>query len=749
MALLELLLTVLWSLVVVGAGEGQRSHDELVFSHRAVLDPAARVQLEWSPGRDRVTFRYSVAAHGYIGLGFSPGGGMHGADIVLAWVDRAGRVHVSDRHAVGNNPPYLDTRQDVELVAGYENDTHTVVTFSRAWDTCDPEQDLALGRDTVRLIWAFSEDTDPLDSASAHLLYHSPAHRGGRSLHLAEPPADPAPLPPHSVWDLRADSLVLPGEDHTHYWCKIHRAPELAAKHHMIALEPLVQPGHESYVHHMVLYECHIPPELRAEAGGATSADWFERHVSGPGQPCYSPNMPAEWSFCLATNAWAWAVGSAGERLPEHTGMPLGEAWGGATYFMLETHYDNPALHAPLVDSSGLRVRYTAQLRQYDTGMLLVGSEVNFLQFVPPRQPSFVSTGHCTADCTAAGLPEQGIKIISGVLHSHLAGRKMRLRHVRHGIELPTVLEDDSYDFNFQASRVPPRETIVLPGDELVLECEYETLGRGAPTWGGLSTREEMCLVFVLYYPRTQLADCRSLPALHTFTRALGIRDIYGHSFEKLVDFMKDIGSREPGGGGGGGGGGDSLTSLLQSLALETGYTLPTVPAPPSAALAAPLTEEELLNLPFYAVESQEPELRLPETANYRTLLLEMLVKVRIRAPASLHNKTIGQLFQQLDWAQQGRHINSALVTGEHNSLCLAHGRRPLRPYQPFTPAPFKPLERPARSCPGHAPRPRAQPSYQDLFSVAPLRSSSMASSLSQATQVILGVIISCRCLHL
>ena len=98
----------------------------------------------------------------------------------IGWVDRAGRVHVSDRHAVGNNPPYLDTRQDVELVAGYENDTHTVVTFSRAWDTCDTEQDLALGRDTVRVIWAFSEDTDPLDSASAHLLYHSPAHRGGR-----------------------------------------------------------------------------------------------------------------------------------------------------------------------------------------------------------------------------------------------------------------------------------------------------------------------------------------------------------------------------------------------------------------------------------------------------------------------------------------------------------------------------------------------------------------------------------------
>ena len=47
------------------------------------------------------------------------------------------------------------------------------------------------------------------------------------------------------------------------------------------------------------------------------------------------------------------AVGSEGEILPGHVGMPLGEGFGGATYFMLETHYDNPAYHKDLVDTSG------------------------------------------------------------------------------------------------------------------------------------------------------------------------------------------------------------------------------------------------------------------------------------------------------------------------------------------------------------------------------------------------------------
>ena len=579
------------------SGPGQDEH----FTHQLVLDKEEKVHLSWRTSEQGVTFLYSVATHGYIGLGFSPSGGMHGADIMLAWVDRAGEVHVTDRHAVGNNVPYLDTKQSYRLERGYENETHTVVQVSRDWNTCD-EQDVVLGTDTVRLIWAYNDD-DPLDSS--HLLYHSLTQRGSRSIFLSEPPMPASPLPPHQVWDVTADNLLLPEDDHTHYWCKIYRAPDLATKHHMIAIEPLIQPGHESYVHHMVLYECHIPEDMMAEAEGASSADWFERHVSQPGQPCYSPNMPAEWSFCLATNAWAWAVGSEGERLPDHTGMPLGEKFGGATYFMLETHYDNPAYHAPLIDSSGLRIRYTDQLREYDTGMLLLGSEVNFLQFIPPRQSLFRSVGHCTADCTSQGLPESGIKIISGVLHSHLAGRKMRLRHVRNGIELPTIMEDNNYDFNFQASRVPRSETIVYPGDHLLLECDYETSSRPQPTFGGLSTRDEMCLVFVLYYPRAALADCRSLPALHSLTEAIGIHDIYGHSFEKLVDFMKDIGSRD--GNSAAHNGESSLSSLLTSLTLETGYQIPTIPKRPSSA---PLTEEELLNLPFYSVATPEPEVR-------------------------------------------------------------------------------------------------------------------------------------------
>lgn len=85
-----------------------------------------------------------------------------------------------------------------------------------------------------------------------------------------------------------------------------------------------------------------------------------------------------------------------------------------------------------IVDNSGLRLFYTAELREYDTGMLLFGSEVNFLHVVPPREPDFMTVGRCTSECTekalGSGGDRGGIKLLNGVLHSHLAGRKIRLR---------------------------------------------------------------------------------------------------------------------------------------------------------------------------------------------------------------------------------------------------------------------------------------------------------------------------------
>ncbi len=264
----------------------------------------------------------------------------------------------------------------------------------------------------------------------------------------------------------------------------------------------------------------------------------------------------------------------------------------------------------------------------------------------------------------------------------------MRLRHVRRGVELPLILEDNQYDFNYQASRVPATETTVFRGDQLLLECGYSTKTRDQPTFGGLSTREEMCLAFILYYPRSALADCRSLPALHTLTSALGIQDIYGESFKRLVEFMQDIGGDVSAGSPAE----STLSNLLKSLAAETGHEVPSIPSRSSASSGGPLTEADILAKPFYTVADPEPETPDPAGTNYRTMMMELLLQLRVRAPAALHNRTVAEVLSTINWRQEGGQIEDILMHGDHNSLCLAHGRHPLIPYQPVEYPQFKPL---------------------------------------------------------
>ena len=61
----------------------------------------------------------------------------------------------------------------------------------------------------------------------------------------------------------------------------------------------------------------------------------------------------------------------------------------------------------------------------------------------------------------AAGVDE--VYLFLSLLHTHLVGKKVRVRHFRDGIELPIIDKDDTYDFNFQETRSLPAEVTVLP----------------------------------------------------------------------------------------------------------------------------------------------------------------------------------------------------------------------------------------------------------------------------------------------
>jgi hypothetical protein len=56
------------------------------------------------------------------------------------------RICVQDAHAQDTNgAPIADPEQDCTLVGGRQNESHTVVRFRRALDTCDVNHDYVLG----------------------------------------------------------------------------------------------------------------------------------------------------------------------------------------------------------------------------------------------------------------------------------------------------------------------------------------------------------------------------------------------------------------------------------------------------------------------------------------------------------------------------------------------------------------------------------------------------------------------------
>merc|ERR1712087_322172 len=86
----------------------------------------------------------------------------------------------------------------------------------------------------------------------------------------------------------------------------------------------------------------------------------------------------------------------------------------------------------------------------------------------------------------------------------------MSLRHVRDGVELEPVEVNDHYDFNYQKFSYFYEDRTILPGDNFIIHCTFDTTDRDDMVLAGESTSEEMCIAFVLVYPAPDFQLCGS-----------------------------------------------------------------------------------------------------------------------------------------------------------------------------------------------------------------------------------------------
>ncbi|XP_024275743.1 DBH-like monooxygenase protein 1 homolog [Oncorhynchus tshawytscha] len=488
--------TTFWFYATLTHGSG--------FSHSTILDPHGKYNLKWRFDRRTITFEIEVETRGYIGFGLSPNGAMASSDIVIGGVTD-GTPYLQDYFADANRKVHRDVQQNYRLQYGRENSTHTVLAFSRHLLTCDTS-DKDITESTVRVIWAYhSEDVGPSGP-----MYHG-VNRGRKSMRLLDPGSKANISSEMDFFNLQNINVPVPFKDTT-YWCQIFKIQEVQKKHHIIRIEPLIQRGHENLVHHILLYQCDSTlneSELKA------------------GHECYHPNMPDSFLTC-ETIVFAWAIGGEGFTYPPHVGLSIGTSID-PVYVLMEVHYDNPAFQQGVVDSSGLRLFYTPELRQYDAGVIETGVWVSLYHMLPPGMQEYISEGHCTRECLQESLGQEmpsGVRVFAVLMHAHLAGRAIRTRHFRGQEELQPLSHDEEFDFNFQEFQLLKDERLLLPGDNLITECKYTTKDRQNMTWGGLTTRDEMCLSYLLYYPRVNLARCESLPEIIGQLKFIGVKEI-------------------------------------------------------------------------------------------------------------------------------------------------------------------------------------------------------------------------------
>lgn len=85
----------------------------------------------------------------------------------------------------------------------------------------------------------------------------------------------------------------------------------------------------------------------------------------------------------------------------------------------------------------------------------------------------------------------------------------MRVGHFRNNRELLFLAADENYAFFYQQARNLSEEPRILPGDQVIAECVYDSANETVV--GGCATNQEMCIMMLFEYQRiTDIIYCDS-----------------------------------------------------------------------------------------------------------------------------------------------------------------------------------------------------------------------------------------------
>jgi hypothetical protein len=424
---------------------------------------------------------------GWLGFGLSEHGAVSGSDFVIAWVDSDGKAHSQDRWAKDYKTTHLDDCQDWHAVHGIERHGFTTVHLRRKLKTADSHQDREFVKSANQYIVHASGKTDKF----THWGSKTCDCMGFQRMKLFGPD-DPymfrgtRNLPEDATsYDLTTP-FKMPHTG-TNILCTAYDLKKMKGKT-IIGADPVISGvASNNRIHHMVLHLC-------------KNNRHFKHQMKHPKTACAPPSFLPN-SGCVG-GIWGYQPGEGRTVYPEGVGMKVGDGEDEVQYLIMEQHYDNPHhVKETAIDHSGVRFWFSDTPRKYTPTMTVMADPFSSaLMKVPPHTANYEAQFLCPRECT--------VKLFSEPTHVFMASQHahMNAQRIVTTVKRKSTGETETIDFNnfFQHSmqRLTNVNITIYPGDELITRCVYTNDNAEVPIRMGSNTYNEMCMQFLMFYPR-------------------------------------------------------------------------------------------------------------------------------------------------------------------------------------------------------------------------------------------------------
>ena len=178
------------------------------------------------------------------------------------WFDANGDSYLQRRYTSNNrtNGVFYSPYQDLELISQENINGSTRIVYIRSIVSCYDDSDiptLTINQGTTQIIYAYNANqlSSSFVEDSTIDIYHGNT-RGGKALNILTPQTNEVPLPnDYKAFEARMDNFTIPNK-HTRYECTLIELPRHNMTQHIVRIDPIVTPGNEGYVHHIILYWC-------------------------------------------------------------------------------------------------------------------------------------------------------------------------------------------------------------------------------------------------------------------------------------------------------------------------------------------------------------------------------------------------------------------------------------------------------------------------------------------------------------